>query len=216
MTPPIIDGPKTLANPEVRKDRLEMLQRPHVAPLTSFVHEIRTERSSQADAGDFRPEHVPYFDPMDGGVLATALFLAEAPGPKAVTSGFVSRNNPDQTAKNTFLMQREAGIDRTKTVRWNIVPWYIGDGQRIRAATARDLLDGGPYLTRLLRLLPQVKIIILLGRKSQAGWDAIRPVGSWKVFRSHHLSPSSMNTSQERREHVLATFREVAAAMERD
>ena len=40
---------------------------------------------------------IPHFDPLDGGSNAQVLFLMEAPGPKASASGFVSRNNPDET-----------------------------------------------------------------------------------------------------------------------
>lgn len=81
---------------------------------------------------------IPDFDPWDGGVHAQVLFLLEAPGSKAVDSGFVSRNNPDETAKNFFELNRDAGIPRELTVIWNVVPWYIGDGARIRAAKSQE------------------------------------------------------------------------------
>jgi hypothetical protein len=40
------------------------------------------------------------------------LFVLEAPGPQAVRSGFMSRNNPDETAKNWFDPSRDTGINR--------------------------------------------------------------------------------------------------------
>ena len=71
---------------------------------------------------------IPQFDPLDGGIDAECLFLLEAPGPKAVNSGFVSRNNPDETAKNFFELNVGAGLERSKTITWNVVPWYVGSG----------------------------------------------------------------------------------------
>ena len=68
--------------------------------------------------------------------------LLEAPGPKAVLSGFVSRNNPDGSAKNFFEFNAQAKIPRKLTVTWNVVPWYIGDGKRIRSANRADLQNG--------------------------------------------------------------------------
>ncbi|MGH7717468.1 MAG: hypothetical protein ACREON_01305 [Gemmatimonadaceae bacterium] len=59
---------------------------------------------------------VPDFDPWDGGTDAEVLYLLEAPGGKAVESGFISRNNPDETARNFFELNRAAGIPRQRTV----------------------------------------------------------------------------------------------------
>ena len=98
------DYPKLLGDAAAVAARLKELRSPHVAPLTAFVEELRGEAGPGAD--------VPYFDPWDGGVDATILFLLEAPGPKAVRSGFVSRNNPDETAKTFFELTVEAGLDR--------------------------------------------------------------------------------------------------------
>jgi hypothetical protein len=82
---------------------------------------------------------IPDFDPCDGGTRAHVLCLFEAPGPRAVESGFVSRNNPDQTARNIFELHQQAGLARTSVVLWNIVPWYVGTGQRIRKLGAEEL-----------------------------------------------------------------------------
>lgn len=114
------DYPKSLGDAQLRAARLSMLNDSHVLPLTAFVNRIR---------GAERLEHrIPYFDPLDGGIEAKVLFILEAPGPKAVASGFISRNNPDESAKNLFLLLREAGFERRDTLLWNIVPWYIGTG----------------------------------------------------------------------------------------
>jgi hypothetical protein len=86
------DQPKSLGYIHERRSRLARLRESHVAPLTDFVERVRQERG----CGD----HFPYFDPFDGGVNARCLFVLEAPGPKAVESGFILRNNPDESARN--------------------------------------------------------------------------------------------------------------------
>ncbi len=113
------DAPKTLRLQPEREGRIRMLHSEHVGPLTAFVGEIRRQRS----LGD----EVPFFDRATAGLHARALFLLEAPGRKAVVSGFVSRNNPDETAKNSFELHQEAGFDRKLTALSNIVPWYVID-----------------------------------------------------------------------------------------
>ena len=77
----------------------------------------------------------------------------EAPGRRAIESGFVSRDNPDETAKNFFLLNIEAGIDRKLTVCWNIVPWYIGSDTKIRTANSNDTASGARCLNRVISLL---------------------------------------------------------------
>src|SRR5437660_8308534 len=126
----LADKPKLLGSPQVCNDRRAQLHEPHIAPLTAFVEEVR--RKAGAGAA------IPDFDPWDGGVDAEILFLLEAPGPRAVASGFISRNNPDESAKNFFQLNAEAKIPRKRTVTWNVVPWYIGDGKSIRAADRTD------------------------------------------------------------------------------
>ena len=122
------DKAQSLGSLEARAARQAELGDPHIAPLTAFVDRLRAEMGS-----DYQ---IPYFDPWDGGTAAEVLFLLEAPGAKAVASGFISRNNPDETAKNFFQLNRESGISRKRTITWNIVPWYLGSGSRIRPATS--------------------------------------------------------------------------------
>src|SRR5258707_58093 len=113
----LIDAPKCLRDRAQCDARVALLRSPMMGALTAFVESVRAEAG---EAG------VPHFDPLDGGVGAECLFLLEAPGPQAVLSGFVSRNNPDPTAKNWFELNVAVGIDRRRTMTWNIVPWYIG------------------------------------------------------------------------------------------
>ena len=115
---PLTDKPKLLGDLQACTDRRAQLSESHIAPLTAFVEALREKVGSGVA--------IPDFDPWDGGVDAEILYLLEAPGPRAVASGFVSRNNPDESAKNFFQLNGEAKIPRKRTVTWNVVPWYIG------------------------------------------------------------------------------------------
>lgn len=198
-----MDAPKTLGCPEARQQRLAAIQMSHVAPLSAFVGNLRAEMGDGYE--------VPYFDPFDGGVKADCLYLLEAPGPKAVVSGFISRNNPDETAKNFFLLNREAGIDRRRTVIWNIVPWYIGSGTRIRPANARDLGVAAPALVRLTSLLPFLYSIVLVGKKAATAESSIRSlVPNALVHVVPHPSPMFVNRLPGNRAILLEKLKAVA------
>ncbi|WP_253189929.1 hypothetical protein [Paraburkholderia fungorum] len=103
------DAPRTLHSPEAIALRRAMLTETHVAPLAAYVEGLRLMHSDW----EFQD-----FDPLDGGTEADMLFLLEKPGPmtsptgKRVGSGFISRNNNDQTAENIFNFMRTAGIER--------------------------------------------------------------------------------------------------------
>jgi uracil-DNA glycosylase len=182
--------------------RRQQLAEPHVAPLGDFVSRLRVRLGRD----------MPDFDPWDGGTRAKVLFLLEAPGRRAVGSGFISRNNPDGTAKNFFELNRDAGIDRRDTVTWNVVPWYIGDGQRIRAARSLDISEGTESLSELLKLLPELEAIVLLGRKAQRATRLVtrlRP--DMRVFAAFHPSPLYVNRAPGNRDRILGVLHAVAA-----
>jgi uracil-DNA glycosylase len=179
---------------------------PHVAPLTAYVAALRNEAGPNAA--------IPDFDPWDGGATAELLYLLEAPGAKAVLSGFISRNNPDETAKNFFELNRAADIPRKRTVTWNIVPWYIGTGDHIRAAGRSDIEAGLPALTRLLALLPKLKVVVLVGRKAERAASLIsqlRP--QLRLLRSPHPSPLFINNARGNWDRILSVLCEAAACL---
>ncbi|MDR5750210.1 MULTISPECIES: uracil-DNA glycosylase [unclassified Caballeronia] len=199
----IVDRPKLLGDLVAKAQRLAQLREQHIAPLTGFVEELRLEAGSGAA--------IPNFDPWDAGVAAEILFLLEAPGARAVASSFVSRNNPDETAKNMFELNRDACIPRIKSLLWNAVPWYIGDGARIRAATAKDLEAGLAPLPRLIQMLPKLRAVVFMGRKAEKARPQVarlRP--DLALFSCPHPSPLFVNNRPGNREIILNVFREAA------
>jgi uracil-DNA glycosylase len=203
------DQPKSLADPIVRKERLAAIREDHVSALNEIVERIRRDRSLA--------DEIPYFDPADGGSTASCLFLLEAPGPKAVTSGFVSRNNPDETAKNFFLLNLEANLDRRRTVTWNIVPWYIGNGKKIRPASPTDVAEGILYLRALLSLLTRLRAVILIGRKAQRARDLVQEMAPTStILDMLHPSPLVVNHDPANRPKMLKTLNTAKQILDRD
>ena len=184
------------------------LTEPHMEPLTAFVRQIRQERPSE--------EYIPNFDPDDGGVNAEVLFVLEAPGPKAVSTGFVSRDNPDQTASNLKAYLQEAGISRKQSLVWNIVPWYLGNGRTIKAAFSADIQAGGVYLERLLALLPHLKAVVLVGRKAQSAFKQGGLTTALPLYEAYHPSPVFVHLHPDNREKIIEVFRKVAVELNRE
>jgi len=201
-----MDAPKTLAIELQRAARTALLTQPHVESLVCFV-----ERMREAKGPSYK---VPDFDPLDGGINAQVLFLLEAPGPKAVSSGFVSRNNPDETAKNFFLLNEKAGIDRRRTMIWNAVPWYIGSGTKVRPAKRDDVREADEWLKALLATLQQLQIVVFVGQKAMYAQGVVqrcRP--DVHVMKMPHPSPMFINRAPDNRARVLAALQEISVRM---
>ena len=195
------DAPYTLNAAEEQR-RLEMLPLPHVKPLTDYVAALR------ANLGEHY--HIPDFDPCDGGIHARALFLLEAPGPKAKASGFVSSNNPDPTAKNLWNLIHNAGIARADTLIWNIVPWYVGTGKHILPVNNADRVQALPYLEELLTLLPNLQLIVLVGLAAQAAAPHIRLLTAREIRHTYHMSGQVFNRWPEKKKQTEEAFQAVA------
>ncbi|MFQ2158013.1 uracil-DNA glycosylase [Aeromonas hydrophila] len=201
-----MDIAKMLADDAAIKARMAQLEEPHIRVLTQFVRDLREKMGAEAA--------IPYFDPWDAGVQAEVLFLLEAPGPKAKNSGFISMNNPDETAKNVFEMTHAIDLDRRRILLWNTVPWYIGSGQRIRAANTKDIRQGIDSLAQLLALLPCLQAVVLVGKKAQKVEKHIRAVApQLNIFTSPHPSPMFVNRKPENRSLLLNDWQHVQKSL---
>jgi len=160
-------------------ERQAALQGSHMARLVTFVRDLRAAHPGW---------EFPDFDPFDGGAEAKILFLFEKPGPmtsaKHKGSGFISRNNDDPTAEATFTFMNEAGIERHRTLIWNVIPGWNGT----RKVTAAELRSGVTHLEALIPLLPNLKTIVLVGGKAQRAKRLLQPMCP-HILTSAHPSP---------------------------
>lgn len=191
------DEPYALQSIEEQERRTSLLAQPHIAPLMRLLKKIRVEHSEK---------DMPCFDPCDGGIGAKVLVLFEAPGPKAVGSTFISRNNPDPTARNVCGLMQESNLTRKDTILWNIVPWYVGDGTRIRPVGENDIQEALPYLKQLLKLLPELQVIILSGKKAQSAKNGIRQLTNLPLIETNHPSARVFNVWPHKRGEVKEAF----------
>lgn len=180
------DKARSLRDPEERDRRRSLLSEPHVAPLTEFVDDLRRRL----------PGAVPDFDPLDGGVNATILFLFEQPGPMTDASRkgrsgseFISRNNDDATAAATFNFMITAAVPHRHSLIWNVIPWWDG---HIRFTGADRTVALGE-LNRLIALLPQLHTVVLVGRTAAKARPHLRDL---RVLEGPHPSPKVRNTNR--------------------
>jgi len=109
-----------------------------------------------------------------------------------------------------------AGLPRTTTLLWNIVPWYVGSEEKIRAVKKSDITTAIPFLKELINFLPNLKAIVLVGRKAQNAKSQIIQLTSARLFESHHPSQQVMNRWPERRVEMLDTFKSLAAFLKNE
>ena len=173
-------APRALSDPGARLLRKGLLDAPHMRPLNEYAAGLRKRPGVE----------VPDFDPLDGGVDARLLFLFEKPGPMTAVdgarkgSGFISRDNDDPTAENTFTFMREAGIPRKLTVTWNVIPWWNGS----REVKAAELREGAEETGRLAGLLPRLRAVVFVGAKASRARPHLEDTGL-AFFSSDHPSP---------------------------
>jgi hypothetical protein len=122
---------------------------------------------------------------------ALVLFLLEKPGPKADRargSGLLSICNDDPAAAATHDFA--IGINRLD-FHWllfaNVIPWWNGTTD----LTAEQPVLSPAAISDLLRLLPALRAIVLVGLTAQRVWDrsGLEPPAGTTMWRSYHPGP---------------------------
>lgn len=152
-----LDLPKSLKDINELKKRRDKLEDSHMISLKEYTEQLRKKNLGE----------IPNFDPMDGGKEAGILFLFEKPGPMTALdggSGFISRNNDDPTAENTFKIMSAAGIPRKITCTWNLVPGW----NKTTKVKAQERIAGRECLRDLINILPKLKVIVLVGNTAKS------------------------------------------------
>jgi hypothetical protein len=204
-----MDAPRGLKDEARLAERRRMLETvEHVRPLVEWKEDVLARRRAR------RPDiMIPDFDPAElgGGIETRALMVFEAPGPKTVPewggSGFISTDNDDPTAQNNWLARNDAGMHE-HTLSWNICPWVLGKASVHPGPT--ELAQGAIELRGLMRLLPDLRVVVLCGLKAQQGWTSfIEPhiEGGPSVIRTWHPSNLSFKQPDKREEFTIALAR---------
>ena len=170
------------------------------ATLDDFGDRMREETGHK--------EKIPRFSRHDGGTGARCLFLLETPNRVAVERGYAERENADPSARNFEEASDAAGLDRTLTVSWNVVPWQHPSPP---AAVVREAL---PWLGKLLGLLPELRVVVLCGGTAQQATGYLyRHYPKLCVLHAPHPSNRGLY-SPERREHFRAAMGKAAREVE--
>lgn len=169
--------------------------------FSDLVNQIKKEQALELE--------VPSFDPVNGNENARYLFLLEAPGPKAVETGYISLNNPDPTASNFRRQLSQAEIEPKDIAVWNVVPWYLGDEnlKKIRGATSVDVRAGLKYLSILLKAMPRLRCIVLVGNTARKTHTFLSQITTARILSCHHPSAQVVNANPAADQENIKVFK---------
>jgi len=149
---------------EFWREQRNQLHIPRIAPITDLVDALRRRR----------PYDVPYVAPMYGGVKARLLMVVASPGRETRAApggtGFLCIENPDRAAATVKRLMSEADIDPLVMMPWNACPWFT-DGP---SPSPAELEAGVEPWVQLIRLLPDLRVLMLMGGDAQKGWRRVR------------------------------------------
>lgn len=204
---------RRMRDSEYKAEQLRRCFDEHVAPLNLLVDELRKENWA------------PYIAPIYGGVNARLLYVLRDPGPKTKEdggSGFLCWENDDATAETLNKLFGDVGIEAQDVIPWNAYPWYIN-----REPTAKELEAGVDPLKRVIDLLPNLKVVLLLGGSAHDSWDrftrryrATIASKGLTVIRTYHTSRQAFRhqdpaVRDQRREDLRQAFQDAAHQLAR-
>ncbi|WP_350005793.1 uracil-DNA glycosylase [Pseudarthrobacter sp. WHRI 8279] len=181
--------------PHVLQHRQETRYEGVVGPLNRWVDHIRV--STQ--------ESVPYFDPRAAAEGADVLVLLQDPSGEAqLGSGFISRDNNDPTAHNSTLAAEAGGLPYSRSLHWNVVPWWVANPSFAPRSLAAEARRAAPLLAELMDLLEtRPKVVLLLGKQAQEAWSqlllgASPELKGLPIIEAPHPSPLAYNKTDAR------------------
>ncbi len=141
----------TLENPDIIRQRYELLYLPHIAPLTQWIKNYKAKGID-----------MPWIDPADGGVNARILILLQSPARSNLAPRFVSQDNPGPSQQNLNSFLKQAKIKRENIIIWNTIPWLTLYNKNI-APTKENINKCIAIIKTLIPLLKNISIVILAG-----------------------------------------------------
>ncbi len=131
-------------------------------------------------------------------------------------SGIISPDNDDGSAENLWRLHEEAGLPRTCALPWNIMPWYVGSAQKIRALSRTTTSRRCPASARCSRTprvadrgdvrgqAPQGLVPLLLRDDAPLLPTLAVP----------HPSPQSLNVHRQNRHVIVRALRRVVTTVQ--
>ena len=178
--------------PHVLEQRQAMRYEGFVGSLNQWVDELR------ATTG----ESVPYFDPRAATEGVSVLVLLQDPSGEAqLGSGFISRDNNDPTAYHTALAAEAGGLPYSRSLHWNVVPWWVANPAFTPRSLTAEARRAAPLLAEFMDLLgTPPKVVLLLGKQAQNAWSSLLLTAPPELHLLHtlvapHPSPLAYNKS---------------------
>ena len=168
----------------------------HVQPLMTYIEQMRADGLI-----------VPNVDPDNGGVNANALFLLESPGPKAVGTMYVSRNNPAPSAQNIGKALDAAGFRSSDILLWNVVPQCISTVDQNKRVSYTQIAEAVPHTQAFIDLLPSLKVVILCGGSAKKVEKSLHLQPHVRLLKTYHPGAQSYNREPQR-DDIHAIFAE--------
>ena len=112
-----------------------------------------------------------------------------------------------------WRLLRDVGLDRaTEVITWNVVPWYVGTGTKVRPVNRADMAEARPAV-HVSPLLPRLRVVVLLGKNAAKAW---RYLGSdLPTIECPHPSPLSVNRYPWVRDRIRDALTEARRAASR-
>ncbi len=100
-----------------------------------------------------------------------------------------------------------ASLSRKKILLWNIFPWQLS-AQSVVAPSEKDLMEAASTTRELLKLLPELKVIVLVGKKAREGWEhgGLKVDPGIEILHCPHPSPQHFNRKPEAAAQALSVL----------
>jgi hypothetical protein len=141
--------------------------------------------------------------------------LLETPGPRAVASRFVSRDNPDPSARNIGKALDDAHLARSDVVLWNVVPHCVSSAEQNRNATASQIRGAIPDCQAFLDTLPRLAVVVFCGHSARRAIRFLWLPAHVSVLRTFHPGAQAYNHAHCRVD-IHETFKRARRLMAQD
>lgn len=205
--------PRMMNDPDFKISQEAELWAEHVAPINSLVQDLRTEIPTASN------DSVQFTAPLHGGTDATILCLMPAPEAAhrpETGADMLSSEDDNPLADALAVLLSEAGIDSKEVILWNAYPWYRAEDEtgRLNAAHMNSGLDP---MRRLLRLVPTLRAVILMGKGPEEFWAKVvkkYPEAVTRITPIASFSPAPLSLSGTKAQRQARIERRVEAMRE--